>query len=159
VVAVRKYLIRLAYDVHKRGNRHGKSADPGAPAKDQAAPQLDVEAAAHQERLDKARVDYAAQHLRSIVDKGIPVLLLQNPWSIWSFYEDPNDTYRLSRRLQHDYPSLRLIDMRDHLPNDTREVRQTWFGQFAAEKWSDLGHQVYARSILKLLATTDAAGI
>ncbi len=57
----------------------------------------------------------------------------------------------LSRALRLNNPDLKVVDMADYLPLGSGDPKAWFQVPFAAEKWSNLGHEVYARAVADVL--------
>ena len=91
----------------------------------------------------------AAEHLLAIFNDFSNMLVISNRH--FSELSPKPIELPLMKALHTRNPDLRIVDMVDHLPMKTEQVDAWYQTHVAAEKWSERGHLIYARSVSEVL--------
>jgi hypothetical protein len=93
----------------------------------------------------------ARKHLRAIIDDHPNVMILHNANYGEIF---PKADFSVTHKLEVADPTIRIIDMRDQLPVSLgeEEVKSWYWYPLMVEKWSNKGHQVYAKAVAKVVS-------
>jgi len=92
-------------------------------------------------------VAHARNNLRLIINDHPNVLIVQTPK--WNDIIPSRAQYKMTGLLTRTDQSIKIIDARDWLPAGMSEQEiMSWYQvPYAGEKWSNKGHEVYARTI------------
>lgn len=98
-------------------------------------------------RDKQAMVDMVGRAFTTLIEKTPNVIFIHN------FNGAERHTrHELSAALTAQYQDIKIVDMRDLIPKGTSEDEfKSWFLASMQEKWSNLGHRVYARLVTQVV--------